>query len=67
MEAKAELIAMIGQMTDDQAGRLLDFVNNLNDPDTLTDEEMADVLEGLAEYERGETITLEKVKLKYGL
>ena len=67
MEAKAELIAMVQGLTESEAERLLDYINNLNDPDELTPEEMADHLEAMAEYERGETISFEEVKAKYRL
>ncbi|MBA4179479.1 MAG: hypothetical protein C0506_02725 [Anaerolinea sp.] len=66
MDAKAELQALIDQMSEDEVLHLTDLINNKNDPDELTPEEMADVLEALAEYERGETVTFEEVKAKYG-
>ena len=67
MEAKAELLAMVQGLTEGEAERLLDYINNLNDPDDLTPEETVEHHEAMAEYERGETITLQEARAKYDL
>ncbi len=66
MGPKAELHALIDRLSEDDALKLLDYVNNLNDPDTLTDDEMAELLQIEAEMEAGEYVTLAEFKDKYG-
>lgn len=66
MEAKAELHDLIDRLSDEDALKLLDFVNNLSDPDTLTGEEMAELLVIEAEMEAGDFVTLAEFKEKYG-
>ena len=66
MEAKAELHDLIDRLSDEDALKLLDFVNNLSDPDTLTGEEMAERVVIEAEMEAGDFVTLAEFKEKYG-
>lgn len=66
MEAKAELHDLIDRLSDEDALKLLDFVNNLSDPDTLTGEEMAELVVIEAEMEAGDFVTLAEFKEKYG-
>ena len=66
LEAKAELQNLIDRLSDEDALKLLDFVNNLSDPDTLTGEEMAELLVIEAEMEAGDFVTLAEFKEKYG-
>ena len=66
MEPRAELHVLIDQLSDEDALRLLDYVNDLNDPDTLSDEEMAELLGIEAEMEAGDYVTLAEFKEKYG-
>ena len=66
MEPRAELHVLIDRLSDEDVLRLLDYVNNLTDPDTLTDDEMAELLVIEAEMEAGEYVTLAEFKEKYG-
>ena len=63
MEPKAELHALIDRLSDADALKLLDFVNNLSDPDTLTDQEMAELLLIEAEMESGDYVTLAELRV----
>lgn len=56
---------LIDTMSDDDAQRLLDYLNMKADPDYLTPEEEAEVEESLREIERGEFLTLEELRKKY--
>lgn len=67
MEAKAALVEMIGEMTDREAERLLDYINNRNDPDELTPEEIAELDEIEAEVAAGDVIGFEEFRAKYGV
>ncbi|MBA4179478.1 MAG: hypothetical protein C0506_02720 [Anaerolinea sp.] len=67
MEAKAELQALIDRMTEDEVLDLIDFINNKNDPDELTAEEMAELDEIEREMAAGDYITLEEFRAKYGV
>ncbi len=64
---KDELHQMIDGMTLEAAELLLDMINNHNDTDELTPEEEAAVAEALAEFERGEYVTMEELQAKYDL
>ena len=63
MEPKAELHALIDRLSDDDALKLLDLVNNLSDPDTLTDQEMAEQLLIEAEMESDDYVTLAELRV----
>ena len=67
MSTKEAIIEIVMQLNEEEAQELLDFINMRADPDTLTDEEMADVHEAEREFERGEFITDAEFKKKYGL
>jgi hypothetical protein len=67
MTAKQALRDRIDAMSEDEAEDLLDFLNLQDEPDTLTDEELARVLAAEAEIKAGKYITLEELKAKYDL
>lgn len=67
MEAKAELLALIDRMTEDEVLDLIDFIDNKNDPDELTPEEMAELADIEKEMAAGEYITFDELKAKYKL
>jgi len=45
---------------------LVDYLNMRADPGTLTQEELADVRKAEAQMARGEYVTLEELRAKYG-
>ena len=65
--AKAELTALIDAMSDEEAQDLLDYLNMLADPDELTPDEEAAVRKAMAELERGQTVSGDALKQKYGI
>ena len=67
MTAKESLRQLIEEMTDEEAEELLDYLNLLADPDTLTEQEMARVAEAEAAMERGDFLTLKELRAKYGV
>ncbi len=67
MTAKQSLRERIDAMSEDEAEDLLDFLNLQDEPDTLTEEELAEVLAAEADIKAGNYITLEELKAKYDL
>ena len=67
MTAKDALRERVDEMTEDEAADLLDFVALQDDPDELSDDDVAAVLEARAAVVRGEYFTAEEIKAKYGL
>ncbi len=67
MTAKESLRQLIDEMTNEEAEELLDYLNLLADPDTLTADELTRVVEGEAAIERGEFLTLRELRAKYGV
>jgi hypothetical protein len=65
--AKESPWQLIDEMSDEEAEELLDYLNLLADPDTLTDDELAKVVEAKAAIERGEFLTLRGLRAKYGV
>ncbi|MGD9934253.1 MAG: hypothetical protein AB7T37_11115 [Dehalococcoidia bacterium] len=65
--AKEELRSIVESLTDEEAERLLDVSGNLLDDGSVSDEEVAAVLEGTAQIERGESITLDELEREAGL
>jgi hypothetical protein len=64
---KDELRAIIETLSTEQAEMLLDFINMQLDPDELTPDEEAEVLQAMAEFERGETISGEELERELGI
>ena len=62
MTTKDALHRIIEQLSDDEAERLLDWLNLQADPDDLTPEEVADLDRVRAEMQRGEYVTLDQFK-----
>ncbi len=67
MTAKESLRQLIDEMSDEEAQELLAYLNLLADPDVLTESELAKVVEAEAAIERGEFLTLTKVRARYGV
>ncbi len=67
MTAKESLRQLIDEMTNEEAEELLDYLNLLADPDKLTEDELARVVEAEAAIERGEFLTLRELRAKYGV
>ena len=67
MTAKAELQVVIEAMSDDEAERLLDYINMRNDPDEATPEDLAAFARAKAEFARGEGIWGEDLERQLGL
>lgn len=67
MTAKESLRQLIDEMSDEEAEELLDYLNLLADPDSLTEDELAKVLEAEAAIARGEFLTLKELRAKYGV
>jgi hypothetical protein len=65
--SRDDLHALIDRLSDEEVEDLLDTLNNLADPDTLTDDERLAVQEGAEQIARGEYITREGLRSKYGL
>lgn len=65
--AKESLRQLIDEMTNEEAEELLDYLNLLADPDKLTEDELARVVEAEAAIERGEFLTLRELRAKYGV
>lgn len=56
---------MVQGLTEAEAERLLDYINNLNDPDELTDEELAELAGIETEMGSGAYVTLKEHSAKY--
>jgi hypothetical protein len=67
MSAKAGLQVVIEAMSDDEAERLLDYINMRNDPDEATPEDLAAFARARAEFARGEFVTLEQLEAELGV
>ena len=68
MTAKEALRRRIDDMTDDEAAELLDRLEwESNEPETLTPEELAEVLPGEEEARRGEVVDGDALLRKYGI
>lgn len=65
--AKEELRSIVESLTDEEAERLLDVIGNLLDDGSVTDEEVAAVLEGTAQIERGEWVWFDDLKRELGI
>ena len=66
MDERAALHALIDELPDDEVADLLDYVNNLLDPDELTEDEFAEVLQVKADVDKGHYITLRELNERYG-
>lgn len=67
MTAKELLRERVEEMTEDEASDLLDFLALQDDPDELSEADIAAALEGRAAFARGEFITQAEFEAKYGL
>lgn len=65
MTAKQLLRELVDEMSEEEAERLLFLYES--DEEHFTDEEVREILQAREEMERGETVTWEEVKAKYGL
>jgi len=66
MTTKETLHHIIESLSEEDADRLLDWLNLQADPDELTEEEVADLERIGKEMEAGDYITLEEFKAKRG-
>jgi predicted transcriptional regulator len=67
MTAKEQLRERIDEMTEDEASELLDFLALQDDPDELSEADIAAVKRGLDEIARGDFVTQAEFEAKYGL
>lgn len=67
MTAKAELQVVIEAMSDEEAERLLDYINMRNDPDEPTPEDLAALARARGEFAGGDYVTLEQLEAELGL
>lgn len=58
---------MVETMTEEEAEQLLDYLNMLADPDELTEDELAEVMEAERRMKQGEFVTLAELRAKYNL
>ena len=58
---------IVDAMSEDEAQRLLDYLNMLADPDELTEEEVREVEEADARIDAGKYVTLGELREKYGI
>jgi hypothetical protein len=65
MDERAALHALIDELPDDEVADLLDYVNNLLDPDELTEEELAEHEQIRRDMAAGNYVTWDEVKAKY--
>lgn len=66
MTAKQALREIVESLTEEEAEQLLDYLNMLADPDELTEEELAEVVEIERRMKGGEYVTLAELHAKYG-
>jgi hypothetical protein len=66
MTAKELLRERIDEMTEEEAADLLNSLALEDDPDTLSEADIAVVLEGRAAIERGEVVSSAEIRAKYG-
>lgn len=66
MTAKEMLRDRVEEMTEDEASDLLDFLALQDDPDELSEEDIAAVERGRAEIARGEYVTLDQLEAELG-
>lgn len=60
------LFELVDGLTPGEVEDLVDYLNMRADPGTLTQEELADVRKAEAQMARGEYVTLEELRAKYG-
>jgi hypothetical protein len=65
--AEESLQAIVEHMSEQEAERVLDYLNPLADPETLTEEELTAVHATAEEMQRGEFVTLEQLGHELGL
>jgi hypothetical protein len=67
LTAKQKMRKIVDAMSEEEAERLLDYLNMLADPDELTEEELREVEEADARIDAGEYVTLAELREKYGV
>lgn len=63
-QVKDEVFKLLQQLSDEDVLDILDYLNNRLDPDTLTEEELAEVEEARKEIARGDYVTLEQINAR---
>jgi hypothetical protein len=67
LTAKQKMRKIVDAMSEEEAERLLDYLNLLADPDELTEEELREVEEADARIDAGQYVTLAELREKYGV
>jgi hypothetical protein len=65
MTAKQALREIVETLTEEEAEQLLDYLNMLADPDELSEEELAEVVEIERRMKQGEYVSLGELRAKY--